>query len=70
MPSQPRASSSDSQPVSRLLPRHIDRELQRLQDKEKLARILIEAEDAPPGAAAGATSGGDHARMRGLPDHG
>lgn len=43
-------------------------ELQRIDDERKLARILLETgETAPPKQAAGATSGGDWQRLRGLP---
>ena len=43
-------------------------QLQAVEDERKLARILLETgETAPPKTSAGATSGGDWQRMRGLP---
>jgi hypothetical protein len=42
------------------------RQLQAL-DAEKVARIVAEAVEAEPSTAAGATAGGDPARLRGLP---
>ena len=49
------------------LPRFLA-DTQRIEDEKKLAKILLETgEAAPPRAQVGATSGGDPARLRGLP---
>jgi hypothetical protein len=48
------------------LPRAYRRHLQ-AEDERKLERILAEVVDEEPSSAAGATSGGDSRRLRGIP---
>lgn len=50
--------------VPQRLPRFLDT---RLDDERRLARILLETGDEAPPSATGSTSGGDPARLRGLP---
>jgi hypothetical protein len=52
--------------VPQPLPRAYRRQLQ-AEDLQKVARIVAEIDEAAIQSAAGATSGGDEARLRGLP---
>lgn len=52
--------------MSRILPR-FDAHNQRIQDEQKLARILVEVGEPAPQAIGHATAGGDERRLRGIP---
>jgi hypothetical protein len=43
------------------------RHQEQARDEAKLARILAEVGDEQPSSSAGATSGGDESRLRGVP---
>jgi hypothetical protein len=55
--------------VPQPLPRFLDAQFRKLEDEEKLVRILLETGEATPESSAGATAAGDGRRLRGIPCH-